>query len=85
MFRFDIVQNQWLLLALTGGIAALILFVLSYLGTCRPRQKALDEHQTQSWKEVWRFMPWFLIVSYAATVAFMLVYSFYFVKHPPNW
>jgi F0F1-type ATP synthase assembly protein I len=84
MYRIEVLQNQWVLMALLGGISSMLLLVLAYLGMWRPREKPTTE-PTTNWSGAWKFMPWFLIVTIVYTAIFMLIYTYYFITYPPNW
>ncbi len=76
MLRFDVLQAQWLILALGGGLALVLLFAVAYLGYWR---KPPDEDEGN------RPVPWVLILIYAAVPVFEIVYLIIRAMHPPNW
>jgi heme/copper-type cytochrome/quinol oxidase subunit 2 len=84
MFRIEILQNQWLLMSILGGIAAMVFFLLAYLSFFKPRLGATDTPE-KNWAGAWMFLPWFLIVTVIGTLVFMIFYTVYFIKNPPNW
>jgi hypothetical protein len=66
MFRLIVMQNQWLMMALLGGLALIGAVVLWYLDLWRQREPAgqggaLDQAPLRRWI---RFMPWLLIWLY---------------------
>ena len=88
MFRVDVLQNQWLILALGGGVAVLFCVVLLFLALWRPRETAPSEGTVQrpsvfGWLR--SFMPWLLVLVALALAAFMAVYVAGAVRRPPNW
>lgn len=90
MFRLNIQQNQWILLALLGGIALMLLSILIYPATWKPRDTAVDENeakkQVKSFPEWIRsFMPSFLIVLFVLLFVWGLIYMIQAVISPPNW
>ena len=85
MLRFDVLQDQWLILALVGGSALVLAVVLSYLALWRGRGGAEEsEADTPAPAEHGR-MPWILILIYAATVVFAIIYVLARAVEPPNW
>ena len=74
MLRLDVLQNQWLFLALLGGTALVVVVLLSYLAVWRAR----DDHQAQPDQPPAAHehspMPWILIFTYVVTAAWALAY-----------
>jgi F0F1-type ATP synthase assembly protein I len=83
MLRFDVLQNQWLILALVGGSALVLAVVLSYLALWRG-QGGAEEADAEAPAEHGR-MPWILVLVYAATVLFGILYVLARAVEPPNW
>ena len=83
MLRFDLIQNQWLILALLGGTVLTMTVVLAFLAlwTAGRRDSERMDDDTAEGKGV----PWVLIFTYAATVVFALVYVLRRAWAPPNW
>jgi len=79
MLRFDILQNQWLILALGGGAALVLAVVLSYLGFWRGSGHA-DATPAGHGR-----LPWILILVYVATFVFAIAYVLARAVEPPNW
>jgi len=71
--RLDILQNQWLALALVGGCVFVLAIVLVCVETWR------TGHRTPG------RIPWFMILVYAATAIFAAVYVTLRTLTPPNW
>jgi len=85
MYRLEILQTQWVILSLAGGILTLLLILLAYMGMWRPREnEGLTEPQG-TWRDAWRYMPWFLIFSFIATGLYNLIYVIIVSMYPPNW
>ena len=81
MFRLDVLQNQWLILSLLGGVVVLLGVVLWYLAEWR-----LPDVESPSGAERRRRpMPWVLIVVYVGLVGFAIVYVWAKWQSPPNW
>ena len=75
MFRLDVLQNQWLLVAMALGLALVLAIVLAYLFLWQPRGR-----QTPG-----KGPPWIVIVVLAATAAFAVAYVALAVVNPPTW
>jgi hypothetical protein len=88
MFYLNILQNQWLILALLGGVGLMLLFVLFYWpfwsGRDQAQPNGVDGQPTAATPHH-RYMPWVLVVLYLATVIYALVYVFQNAAQPPNW
>ena len=75
MFRLDVLQNQWLILTLVGGMAILLATVLLFVALWRPRDEAPRRP----------FMPWFLILLLGSALLFAAVYVTHAIVRTPNW
>lgn len=71
--RLDVLQNQWLALALVGGAALVLVIALACVDTWRMSHQAPGR------------MPWFMILVYAATAVFAAIYVTLRILAPPNW
>ena len=87
MFRLDVLQNQWLLLALGVGLVLVLCVGLFYLTLWKPRLDPLVASSAKPPVLKWiaSFLPALLIVVYASIVVFIVVYTLAMVRHPPNW
>lgn len=88
MFRLDVLQNQWLMLAMGGGLILILGFVLACMAFWKPRQAIVDEQATAAMpRREWlrSFMPWLLIVAYAFILVYAVVYTIMQILNPPNW
>lgn len=87
MFRLNVQQNQWILLALLGGIALMLLIVLIYPAVWKPRDHAVDEKKPVENYFEWirSFMPGFLIVLFVLLFVWGLIYMIRAAISPPNW
>ncbi len=87
MFQLYVMQNQWLMLALIGGTALLLIFLLGYPALWRRREpmteKGMEKQSLLAWFR--SFMPWVLVVLYGVTIAYAVVYVIRMAGHPPNW
>ena len=87
MVNLDVLQNQWLILALFGGLAGALVIVLAYLAFWRVGGSpggAAPEVPAAEIGERGR-MPWVLILLYAAAVVYAVGYVVMKVLKPPTW
>lgn len=86
MFRIDVLQNQWLMLALIAGSALILGVALVHLAMARPRQAQGDPTTPRGrLATLAAAMPWLLIVTFAGLAAFVVIYTFVMAGYPPNW
>ena len=86
-FLFEVLRNQWLVLAIGGGLILLLLAMLLYLAIWRPREK-LESERTRDesgWGHTWRHIPLILILTYVVAVIYAIAFSIYVSNSPPNW
>lgn len=90
MLQLNVLQNQWVWLALLIGLALTLAIVLAYLEIWRPRKDEGAESDAPSQEEslpVWFFgyVPWIVTLLIIGAGAFGLVYVINSIMHPPNW
>ena len=88
MFRTDVLQNQWLILALIGGLALVAAMALAYLAFWRPRSGAAGGSAVQDGAAPARpqgTIPWIIILAFAFAAIFVLIYTWMAAVSPPNW
>jgi len=87
MFELHVMQNQWLMLALIGGLAVMLVFILGYPALWRRREPPTREADESRSAFDWfrSFMPWILVIVWAATLVYSVVYVIRMALHPPNW
>jgi hypothetical protein len=87
MYRLDVLQTQWIVLALAGGSVLVLIVVLCYLALWRPRldpaAPASGKRSVLQWLR--SFLPAILIVTYVLVLVFVIAYTLAVVRHPPNW
>lgn len=83
MLRLNLLQNQWLFLALLGGLAVMALVMLAYIAVWRRRD--VSEQASHEYGVGRFYLPWVLIVIIAGTTIWGLVYTYMAVRNPPNW
>jgi hypothetical protein len=69
MFRLDVLQNQWVILALVGGLGLMGLVLLMYMALWRAHGR----------------VPWILIVIWVAAVLYAVGYVTIQAQQAPNW
>jgi len=82
MFRLDVLQNQWLILALVGGVVLTLALICAYTMMWRPRNET-GEPVTGA-KALIRWIPWFLIALFICIVIYQVTYTIILHFYPPN-
>ncbi|MFB3890611.1 MAG: hypothetical protein ACE15C_01165 [Phycisphaerae bacterium] len=94
----DIIQNQWLLLALGLGVVFVLAMALAYTAIWRPRQTPSGGEGAAPAQEgepappgelpfgQWlrSYVPWILILTLLFVIVFMVVYTIMAATTPPN-
>jgi heme/copper-type cytochrome/quinol oxidase subunit 2 len=83
MFRLDVLQNQWLILALVGGTALVLFVALAYVAVWRAARngdapQAAPGHARNP-------VPWIVIVFWLVAALYAVVYIVQAVLSPPTW
>ena len=78
MLRLSILQDQWLILALLGGLAFVLVVVLSYVAIWRPRGGAATRQLRSA-------VPWVLVATIVFAVLYVVIYTIRTALYPPNW
>jgi hypothetical protein len=89
MFSFDALWNRQVILTVGTGLVLVLSFFLSYL----PMKRARDPERYQSeespgpftWREVWDYLPWILILVYVGTFIYSIIDITWKSAHPPNY
>jgi hypothetical protein len=76
MLHLDILQNQWVILAVFGGLAGTLVLVLAYLAFWRAAEPAAAPLSR---------VPWVLIVLYAVMAVYAVVYVLMQAACPQTW
>ena len=82
MFRLSILQNQWLIIALMGGLIIMLAVVLTYVMMWRPR-KETGEVITDL-KSLFNLLPLIVILLFICIVIFQIMYVIILSANPPN-
>lgn len=85
MLRYDIQQNQWLIASLALGLAVLATFVLGYIALWRRRDSDDRYADTAASDQGFAWAPWVLVVIWASTLVWGLIYMLMTAAYPPNW
>jgi hypothetical protein len=82
MYQLNVLQNQWLILALFGGVFLAIGLVSAYMMMWRPR---IESPQPLSGgRTLIRWIPWFLFALLISIVIFQFIYAIVLHFYPPN-
>lgn len=87
MFHLNVLQNKYVMLALIGGLMAVLMIVISYLAIWRPRRNdamASEDNPDTVWVAL-RSVPWIIVVSYAGILIWGIIYTIAKAINPPNW
>ena len=84
MLNLDLLQNRWVLLALSGGVVLVLAMILACLELWRPREEAPPGGELRPARFSAR-VPWFLILTVAGIAAYAVIYVLVQAMSPPNW
>jgi ABC-type Fe3+-siderophore transport system permease subunit len=89
MFNLYVHQNRQVILAVGVGLVLVLSFFLSYLAMkrarCPERYQSSESPGPFTWREVWSYMPWMLILVYVGTVVYSIIDLAWKSMHPPNY
>jgi hypothetical protein len=89
MLKFHVEHYRQLILLFGIGIVLVLSFFLSYLPMKRPRNPRLYQPEEaprwRSWRENWSFMPWILVLTYAAVFVYSVIQVILKSMYPPNY
>lgn len=90
MYDQNVLHIQWLCLAIFGGIALLLVFILAFHEYWRPRETRAveigeDTPVRGKWKAAGSIIPWILILTYSLSFLLTVVYTILKIFSPPNW
>jgi hypothetical protein len=80
----NVLQNQWLMLALLGGVAMVLIIALAYAAIWRPRH-AGDKALPADAAPKKGALPWLLVLVYVTLLVWGVIYTLRMVAQPPNW
>jgi len=82
MFRLDVLQMQWLTVALAVGLFLVLCVALLCRALWRPRP---EDGLPAARKSALGFLPALLVLTYAGVLLFAVVYTACMARQPPNW
>jgi len=91
MWTYNVLQNQWLVLAFFGGVVIMMGMVLTCLSLWRPRGDLIDEdtivasRQNMPVRQWVALVPWLLVATFAALAIYSVGYVLYMAHRPPTW
>ena len=87
MFRLDVLQNQWLWLAMGIGLALVLCVALFQLALWTPRVDPVAHAPSKPPFLKWltSCLPAVLILVYTFVVVFAVIYTLAMTRNPPNW
>ena len=89
MLKLYVLQNREVILALGTGLVLVLSFFLSYLPMQRARHPERYESEVApgpfTWREVWGYIPWMLILVYVGTFVYSVIDLTWKSMHPPNY
>jgi hypothetical protein len=87
MFRLDVLQNQWLILALVGGTALVLFVALAYVAVWRGVRNGSDASAKQgvSPERPTHSIPAIVVVFWVAAAVYAAVYVALAIMNPPTW
>jgi hypothetical protein len=89
MFNLHVLQNRQVILTVGTGLVLVLSFFLSYLPMKRARHP--ERYQSEespgpfTWRGVWSYMPWMLILVYVGTFVYSIIDILWKSTHPPNY
>ena len=82
MFNLNVLQNQWLILALMSGVIVMLGVAMTYLMMWRPR-KETGEVITDL-RSLFHLLPLIVIILFICIVIYQITYVIIFALNPPN-
>ena len=87
MLRLDVLQNQWLILALVGGTALVLFVALAYVAGWRGVRNDSDASAKQGGgaERSSHRIPAIVVVFWVAAAVYAAVYVALAIMNPPTW
>jgi hypothetical protein len=86
--RLDILQAQWLTLAIGIGIVLTLALVASLMAIWKPRRdanlKQIGDYGGSSLREVFSAIPWIIWLTYAGSIIYGIIAFIFYMIQPPN-
>ncbi len=89
MLDLDVLQNRQIIVTVGVGLVLVLSFFLSSVPMKRPRKP--ERYQSEetpgpfTWREVWNYVPWILILVYVGTFVYSIIDITWKSMHPPNY
>jgi hypothetical protein len=86
--RLDVLQAQWVIVALGIGIALALGLCAGLMAMRRPRDEArareIGERGGSSWAQVFGAIPWVLWLTFIGMAVYGVVALAFYMMNPPN-
>lgn len=82
MYQLNVLQNQWLILALFGGVVLMLGVVAAYLMMWRPRSDSTQP--LTAGRVLLNWIPWVVIILFIVIVIYQVASSLILAPNPPN-
>jgi hypothetical protein len=82
MYQLSVLQDQWLILSLFGGIVLMLSVAAAYLMMWRPRNESNEP--IKNFRQLAGWIPSFIIVLFLFIIIFQLAYTIILHYYPPN-
>jgi nitrate reductase gamma subunit len=81
-----LIKDHYSIMAITIGIALVILTAISYLAIWHPRLSRKHWVTEDSrWRDVFGSVPWVLIITYVGSALIAVIVTIYYSFNVPNW
>lgn len=86
MLRLNVLQNQYLILAIGCGIAMMLFFLMTFLMLKRKRaDEFYTEERQSSFRHMVEYIPWVIYLTWFSMFVIGIVYLIRNAIYPPNW
>jgi uncharacterized membrane protein len=92
MFRYELLRNQWVMLALLGGIAIIAYIAIYVLDFSKERKQKKNHNKygdqdlyETNYLTTWQGMPWSLKITIFIIVTLMTGYAVVLITNPQSW
>ena len=87
MFAYELLRNQWVMIALFGGLALVFYFVLHFQDYYLPRKHKANNREEYETNHMgaWQAIPWSVKVTIIVILIFGITYSIYVLLNPQSW
>jgi hypothetical protein len=86
MLRLNVIQNQYVILALGCSIALMLIIVMTFLMLKRKRAPEFYTEDRQStFRHTLEYIPWLIYLTWVSMFVIGIVYLIRNAIYPPNW